>query len=474
MRVELFSGGLKGESAVVTAQHRINCFAEIQDDPDRTRMAIYGTPGKTLFTSIGGQPSRGMWAVNTLSTPLFFTVHSGTLYSVANDMTVTAIGMINTTTGNVSMVDNGTYLVLVDGTNGWYYNMLTPAGLNQIVDGNFTTSPKYITWQDTYFIVTSGTTNQFQLSDNDDPTVWPAVNINFTGTAPGALQAGIADHSILQLFGDVYAEFWQNAGLPDFPYAVIPGSGQEFGLDSAWSLAKYDNSLAGLFKNKMGEVNISRMSGFRLQRLSNFELEFLINRYAATADATGFSFMLGGHPMYQINFPTAGKSWLYDGSMQIWTELQDEDGNRDWGNKFCNFVTRNLVSDYRNGNIYEIDGTAYANNGETLPMEITSRHIWKDDKYLSIPQLQIDVESGIGLATGQGSNPQLMLEVSKDGGRAFVPVSWSSIGAIGEYTTRVIWRRLGRARDWVFRLRLTDPVKRTITGASAEVVAGAF
>src|SRR6266404_4002889 len=117
--------------------------------------------------------------------------------------------------------------------------MVAPAGLNQIVDGNFTTSPKYVTWQDTYFIVTSGATNQFQLSKNADPTTWPAVNISTTGSAPGALQAALADHSVLLLFGGDYAEFWQDAGTPDFPYAVIPGSAQTFGLISPWSLAQY-------------------------------------------------------------------------------------------------------------------------------------------------------------------------------------------------------------------------------------------
>jgi len=34
-------------------------------------------------------------------------------------------------------------------------------------------------------------------------------------------------------------------------------------------LAKFDNSLAGLFQNKMGGVNVSRMSGFNLQKISD-------------------------------------------------------------------------------------------------------------------------------------------------------------------------------------------------------------
>lgn len=469
MRMGLFGIGLQGESPNVTAQSRVNCYVEIQEEADRTRLALYGTSGKTLFASLGGNPSRGMWAVNTLATPLFFTVHGNTLYSVNNAGTYLSIGTISTSIGDVSMVDNGTYLMLVDGTGGYYYNMVSGGALTQITDGNFTTTPKTVTWQDTYFIVTSGGSNQFQLSDNSDPATWPAVNINFTGAAPGNLQAGIASNSILQLFGDVYAEFWQNAGFADFPYAVIPGSAQEFGLASAASLIKYDNSLAGLFRNRMGEVNISRMSGFRIDRMSNFELEFLLNNYAATEDCKAFAYMQGGHPMAQFNFPGANKSWLYDGAMKEWTELQDHNGDMDWAQRYCTFINRPMVSDYRNGNIYRVDSSAYDNDGEVLPFEVTTKHIWDDDKYIGISQIQIDVESGVGTATGQGSNPVMDLQVSKDAGHSFTPIGYSSVGKVGEYTQRVTWRRLGMARDWVLRLRITDPVKRVVTGASAEI-----
>jgi hypothetical protein len=48
------------------------------------------------------------------------------------------------------------------------------------------------------------------------------------------------------------------------------------------------------------------------------------------------------------------------------------------------------------------------------------------------------------------------------------------MGQIGEYTQRVKWRSLGAARDWVLKLRITDPVKRVITGASAELTVAGF
>jgi hypothetical protein len=178
--------------------------------------------------------------------------------------------------------------------------------------------------------------------------------------------------------------------------------------------------------------------------------------------------------MAQLNFPTANKSWLYDGGMELWSELQDANGSRDWGHKYCTFLNQRLVTDYRNGKIYKLDPTVYDNNGETLPFEVTTKHIWNDDKFIGISQLQVDIQAGVGLATGQGSDPQMMLSVSKDGGNSFTDVSWESMGKVGKYTQRAVWGNLGSAQDWVLRLRITDPVKRVITGASAEMVGGPF
>lgn len=184
--------------------------------------------------------------------------------------------------------------------------------------------------------------------------------------------------------------------------------------------------------------------------------------------------MQGGHPMLQMGFPSAGKTWEFDGLSKAWGERQATDGTRYWAHKFANFVGKKLVSDYRNGNIYVIDNTVFTDNGSIAPMEVWSKHIWNDDKYLTIPQIQVDIESGVGITSGQGSNPQMMLEVSKDGGQTFTAIAWASMGAIGQYTQRVIWRRLGRAREWVLKLRITDPVKRVLVGASAEIVGGTF
>jgi hypothetical protein len=476
VRVELFGVGTQSESRAITAQRRLNCQVEIRREHDRTSFALTSRPGLTAFiTTLGATPSRGMHSVNTLSQPLLFTVNGAILYSINNAGVTNVIGTILTSTGDVSMADDGTYLVLVDGINGWVYNMQTPAGLNKITDGNFTTTPRTVTWQDNYFIVASKT-KQFQLSQispSIDPTVWPANQIGFAGSGSGALQAGRAYHNILNLFGDTYSEFWQDTGSPDLPYALIPGSAQQYGLAAPFSIQPFDNSLAGLFQSTEGGLSISRLSGFGIKKISDHDIDEIIGGYSSISDAQGISFTHEGHPTYILNFPTAGQTWMYDGYANVWSELQSGSG-RYWGTKFANFVNRQLISDFNNGNIYQVDGSSYTDNGTAIVMEVVSKHIWNDDKYIGVRQIQIDIESGVGLVSGQGVNPVCDLQVSKDGGASFQSYGFSSMGPIGNYTTRLKWNNLGAARDWVLKLRITDPVKRVITGASAEISGAGF
>jgi len=473
MRINLFGIGTKSESPAVTAQRRINCMVLPQTEMDRTAMALIGRPGLSLFvSSLGANPSRGMWAVNSLATPVVYTVHGDALLSIDNAGTASTIGTLNTSSGDVSMVDDGQFLMVVDGTNGYTYNMVTPGALTVVVDGNFTTKPGTVTYQDTYFIVTSTDSRQFNISDNNDPTTWPAVNIGYAGGGGGNLIAGRAANNILQLFGDTFSEFWQNTGSADLPYSRIPGSGQEFGLISKWTLDLYDNSLVGLFQNKQGAKDVSRMRGYSRTKLSDSDIDFLLADYSTVADAIGFSFMSHGHPLYALQLPTVDVTHVYDGLAGAWCEWQATDGTRYWGNKFAKLANKFLVSDRRNGNIYNVDTMVYTDNGSTIPMEVISKHLWMDDKNITVDTIQIDMQQGVGTDTGQGVNPVIDLQVSKDGGNSFTSVGFESVGKVGEYTERVIWRTLGVAFDWVFKLRITDPVNRVITGASAEIKVG--
>ena len=82
--------------------------------------------------------------------------------------------------------------------------------------------------------------------------------------------------------------------------------------------------------------------------------------------------------------------------------------------------------------------------------------------------LQLDCESGVGTNTGQAQDPQVMLRWSDDGGHTWSNEHWVSVGKIGAYYQRAIWRRLGmtvKLRDRVYEISGTDPNKIVIMGA---------
>ena len=95
-----------------------------------------------------------------------------------------------------------------------------------------------------------------------------------------------------------------------------------------------------------------------------------------------------------------------------------------------------------------------------------------DLKRSSQHTLQIDCETGVGINTGQGSDPQMMMRFSDDGGHTWSNERWSSVGKVGEYYRRTFYRRLGmtmKLRDRVYEISGTDPVKVAIMGAQLYV-----
>jgi hypothetical protein len=126
-----------------------------------------------------------------------------------------------------------------------------------------------------------------------------------------------------------------------------------------------------------------------------------------------------------------------------------------------------LVTDYRDGRIYTVEPTVYTDDGSTMVREMVSKQAQMNLARLSLRELAIDCETGVGLNSGQGSDPRIMLTWSKDGGHVFGNEVPLTLGAIGGYLTRAVVRNLGRSRDWTFKLRVTDPVKLVIIGAAA-------
>ena len=161
---------------------------------------------------------------------------------------------------------------------------------------------------------------------------------------------------------------------------------------------------------------------------------------------------------------------------------------------------------YQNGNVYSFDLDVYADFNRTQKWLRSWRALptgANNFKRTAQHNLQLDAETGVGLpgitqvpghiyltpliivgtfiidgevqivtSVDNYVNPQVMLRWSDDGGHTWSNEHWRSMGPIGGYGTRVIWRRLGmtmKLRDRVYEISGTDPVKIAIMGAELQV-----
>jgi Phage stabilisation protein len=458
MPIPLFGIGNQGKSLNVDAQQRTNLYIEVNaSDPEKNTLTLYPTAGLTTFVNLGDTPVRGLYERGGA----MFAVHKNNFYGIANNGTFTVLGTISTYTGRVSICDNGAQILIVDGQFGYIFTIATLT-LTKITAPGFVASDT-CTYINSRFVISNVNSGQFSISGQYDGLSWNALDFASAESDPDFLIRVISDSGLLMLFGDKTIEPWGDSGAQDFPFARIGGNAIEWGLAARWSLCKFMDSLIFLRKNRLGQVQICVHQAGAAQAVSTPEIDSVIGKYTATSDASAFAYMIGGHPFYQINFPSAGKSWLFDGQSKSWSQLVSDTG-RHRAEIHTQFLGKNYVSDYANGKIYRLDEGVFTDDGVTIKRQFVSRHLSSGD-YSSISALWIEMETGIGDQTGQGFDPQIMMRISKDGGRTYGAENWRSFGKVGEYLKRAIFNRLGRARDWVFEFTITDPVKTVITQA---------
>ena len=458
-----------GRSKNVTAQQRTNIYLDIQKAADKTQIAAYGTPGLVAFANFGANPCRGLWWMQ--SRDILFAVNGTTLYSIDRAGAYTALGTLSTTLGRVSMSDNGRQLIIVDGSYGYTYTPSTST-FARITDPGFLGGDT-VCFLDSYFIVSvpNSQPGQFQISGQYDGTVWNALDYAYAESSPDNIVAVATDNSNLAVFGDISAELWSNTGANAFPFQRMAGAALEYGLAAKWSLARVAGAPTMLLRNRRGQFTIGQLNGYNYTPLSTPDLDFLINQYPSPEDATAFSYFQNGHEFYQISFQGAQRTWLFDATSGTWSSLRGYGITRHRGHLGVSYGNNILISDFENGKLYKLDSSAYDDDGQPLEREIIVPHGYDNSQLNMIlcNRLRLDMEGGVGTLTGQGANPKVMLQISRDGGHTYGGELCREFGKIGQFAWRAEWTKLGAARDWIFKLRMTDPVKFALIGAYVDI-----
>jgi hypothetical protein len=264
----------------------------------------------------------------------------------------------------------------------------------------------------------------------------------------------------------------------DFPFERINGAFIEQGCAAKFSPAKMDNTVYWLTSDERGYGTVQRAQGYQPQRISTHAVEFAIGQMSRIDDAVAYTYQQEGHSFYVLNFPTAQQTWVFDASTSLWHQRawrDPADNVLKQDRAICQmaFAGETLVGDNANGNIYVLDLEYFTDNGDPISRIRACSHLADPEyRYQFFDSLQVDMQTGVGLVVGQGSDPQAILQWSDDGGYSWSNELWASIGKIGERRTRVKWRRLGRSRDRVFRVTITDPIRVIMVSASAQASLG--
>ncbi len=448
----------------------VNLFPEIVPEAGKEPAFLNRAPGLKLLATVGSGPIRGVWAFSPDDNTAF--VVSGTqLYKINGTYTATLIGNVSGT-GPVSLADNGTQLFIACNGPSYIYNNTTNA-FGQITDPDF---PGAVTvcYLDGYFVFNEPNSQKMWITSLFDGTSIDPLEFASAEGSPDGLTAVASNFREVWAFGTNSVEVWYNSGATDFPLQRIQGAFNELGLAAPYSVAKMDNGLFWLGRDRRGQGIVYRANGYLGQRISTHAVEWQIQQYEDMTDAIAYTYQQDGHSFYVLVFPTANATWVYDVSTQAWHEragFVNGEFTRHRGNCQMSFQGKPVIGDFENGNIYSFDLDNFSDNGSTQKWLRSWRALptgQNNLKRTSQHSLQLDIESGVGLNSGQGSDPEVMLRWSDDGGHTWSNEHWSKIGKIGQFYRRVFWRRLGmtlKLRDRVYELSGTDPVKISIMGA---------
>jgi hypothetical protein len=480
------------------SQRLINWYVEVDGNENnplqpgvigaeaKVALGLLGVPGLlALNTAFSGQV-RGGWVLPGNTQALFVIGSQLVLATIATAASATtpatlafaAIGSLNTSGGPVKIRDNGAgkIAVIVDGPYLYVYNVTTKT-MAVSSDPAFLGS-NTVAEIDGWFIFQKPGTQTFYTS----PVYWNGVTA-FDGTyfalkddCPDNLVAVIENARQLWLIGESTTEPWYNAGGATFPFARLEGGLMQIGCAAPQSVARTGPDLIWLARSERGENSVILVKGYQYTAISNPALSYALTQYPVISDAIGYVYSEEGHEFYVLIFPTADVTWTYDLTTGMWHQRASYDPvagqfHRQRVNCLVNFAGMRVGGDYANGRIYQQSRQYFADDQYPLVAVRRAPHVWdKNDRARVMhSRLQIDFFPGSGIATGQGQNPQAMLRWSNDGGQTWGNEHWTPLGAMGQTTSRAIWRRMGSARDRVYEVRVSDPVKRDVAGASLQV-----
>jgi hypothetical protein len=479
MELPGFVGPSYVSQAVTFDQEELmNWYVEVAEVPGSTsKMWLAPTPGVTEIASVSGGSGRAHLAVGSLE----FAVIGDQFVQIDIAGNITNRGTVVNDGLPATLSDSGNpnfEIFITSGRNGYIYNYATTVFTQIAALNGKATKGGYL---EGYFISLDPFTASLYASELADGLTWN------TGTsfAQRSLAADpwisfVISNRYIYLLGTETSEPWFNAGTSPFPFTPDPSGFFEFGCAATFSATVVDSAPVWLGRSKDGRGMVIRANGFNPEIISTYPIQALLNGLTTEgnfiiSDAIGFTYNDAGHTFYILSFNTFDLTLAWDSSnpnvANGWakrgTWLSEENRFGIWRPCFHAFVFgRHRMLDIGTGSIYVMDRAFGMDaDGHEIRRVRRAPALVNELQRITYPAFELDLEPGLGNTVDPGSNPQVMMRMSNDGGKTWGNERVRSAGMIGQYGTRVRWNRCGQARRRVFEVSVTDPVPWRLTAA---------
>lgn len=436
-RFAFCSGTFQSISPNINAELAMNVYPEVAASPNaRSAIALLQKEGLALFGSLpagSGQSILGITTFlgRTFTVGVVLASNSMHLYEVLMNKTLVDLGALGAPVSNAPAIwaANPNQLAFtVGGTGAIYVLGLKTAGTlaaGQIftVKSSDLNGPAITVWYLQGFFVTAlQNSNQIQVSNLEDGTMWLAINATQISDFADRIVAMAVNQLAVWFFGEKSTVPYYNSGAL-FPLAPIPGALIEEGAAAAYGIAKLDNTILFIGANVDQGIGIAyRMNGYTPQRISNHDVETAWQSYPTIADAISFAYQIRGHKFWETYFPTANATWRYDISTNHWHQLGT------WNPQTSLFTAHkanchtfnfglHLVGDPFSGNIYSMSPANLTDNGAPIRRVRRAPYIAKEHENDFHRRLELLCETGLASAIAAPSDaPSTLWLADANGG----------------------------------------------------------
>ena len=482
--IDLIGQSYELEDKGFSSQKTTNWCVTGSDDKDsKTQRRMVPIPGSTLQCNplpSAGNGCRGTYYSSSGYAPGFesklYTVFGNALFRVNADNTIKRIGIINSSSDPVGMTDNGFEAFVVDGSSIWRTLLtqddstvtMSAVALPVIPGTSDPIKPTHICFSGQRIIINSGNSNQWFYSDLASSII-QADSFYSAEQNADSISALANLGGNIWIFGPRSYEIWRGTGIDLDPFALVGGSGSQIGTRARYSVATISDKIFFLGSSDVGDNAVFMGSDQSVSRISHEGIESQIAGFADKDLAIGYCYQDIGEVYYILTFKLSKVTFVYEVGTGLWhnrsTRELSTGVDSSWRPVFASRAYgKTYFGSLIDNSLCTLDGNKYTEyDGRQIVRTRVSPVLYQNLDSFLIRELVIDMEVGkTGLLQGQGSDPKMLVSLSRDGGYTYGPWRQISIGKQGDYRRLVKLNAMGTARSLVIKIQYSDPTPCTI------------